>query len=223
MKKFTTTFAILITSLFATFANASLIQTFDLTGNNEGVENTFNFAAGDISLEISAWTTSFASDGSQQEAWQQLGGDFGVYKGSTGLGVFSNDNDGYDLDGGSSDNFAADPDEGLLLQFSQRVYLNDFIISDLGDNDDINLALVNFISPSEIVLTDVFLDIGGLNRTQTYDGFNLLSGQAFMIWVDGGSDDVRFDGLSVTAVNEPHSLLLLGLALVGFSLRRKAK
>lgn len=222
MKNLLVSAAIALFILIPTYSNASLI-TFDLTGNNEGVENTFIFSENSLSLTISAWTTSYDSDNVEQESWQQVLGDYGVYKDSTGLGVVSNGEDGEDLDGGRSGSYETDPDEGLLLEFSQAVYLHDLMVSDLGSNDDINLAIVDFISPTEITLEHIFWDRGrsGSSRDYTYDNLGNISGKAFMVWVDGRSDDVRFDGVSVTAVNEPHALLLLGLGLIGLARRRK--
>ncbi len=91
------------------------------------------------------------------QPWSQVVGDYGVYKDSTGLGVISND--GSDLDGGRSSD-TDDLDEGLLFSFSEQVNFLGFSAGSLTDNDDVNLAIVDFISPTELVLTDIFVDVG---------------------------------------------------------------
>ena len=110
--------------LYATSVNASLIVT-DFSGNNEGVQESFSFVEDNVTLTITGWTVNVNSDQEVISDWSLLSGDFGVYKGSTGLGVYSSIGDGKDLDGGSSDDLD-DLDEGLLFSFSEEVDLLGF-------------------------------------------------------------------------------------------------
>lgn len=208
--------------LLATTANANLIVT-DFTGNNEGVEDSFSFTDEGVTLSVSAWNINVNSNQDVISPWTILTGDAGVYKGSTGLGVVSHDNDGADLDGGSSSNLE-DLDEGLLFVFSEDVNFWGFGGSDLSSNDDINLSIVNVISPGVIETTDIFIDRQADNSGE--DSFLLDSsiiGSAFIVWVDGNDDDVRITQAEYSKIPEPQSILLFGLALVGFSIQRRLR
>ena len=116
------TFILLLPSI----AQAGLINVIDFTGNNEGIAEEFVFTENGVTLSITAWTAGVNSSGTLLNAWTQVDNNFGVYKGSTGLGVRSSLEDGYDLDGGASAQYATDPDEGLLLTFSENVDLLGF-------------------------------------------------------------------------------------------------
>jgi len=198
--------------LATTQVSASLIQVVDFTGNNQGIEDEFVFNQAGVELTVSAWMTNVNSEQDELMPWTALNGfdgsqKIGVYKGSTGFGVVSNEDDGYDLDGGSSANFA-DPDEGLLFSFSEQVNFLGFAAGELSSNDDLNLAIVNFDPMGQLVLTDVFIDVASDDDEDIFAVFPGIVGQHFMVWVDGNDDDVRILDTAFTKVSEPATLLL---------------
>jgi len=198
--------------LATTQVSASLIQVVDFTGNNQGVEDEFVFDQAGVELTVSAWITNVNSEQDELMPWTALNGydgpqKVGVYKGGTGFGVVSNSDDGFDLDGGSSANFA-DPDEGLLFSFSEQVNFLGFAAGELSSNDDLNLAIVNFDSTGQLILTDVFIDVASDYDEDIFAVFPGIVGQHFMVWVDGNDDDVRILDTAFTKVSEPATLLL---------------
>lgn len=115
----------------SSFAHASLVSVFPLWDNTatETVANEMFFNDNGIDLTVSAWTTSYNTAGVQLQPWMQVtGAGLGVFRDENGLGVISSAIDGNDLDGGSSSNFATDPDEGLLFSFSRSVKILDFLV-----------------------------------------------------------------------------------------------
>jgi len=198
---------------------ANPINVIDFMGDNEGVQESFNFQQAGVSLTIQAWITNVNTDGKTLQPWSQVVGDYGVYKGSTGLGVTSNDDDGSDLDGGRSSD-TDDLDEGLLFSFSEQVNFLGFVAGSLSDNDDLNLAIVDFISPTQLVLTDVFVDVGSSYESDIFEVFPGIIGRHFMVWVDSNDDDVRIIDTAFIKVSEPMALSLFCLALVFFNTRR---
>lgn len=206
---------IMVVALFffaTTQVSASLMQVVDFTGNNQGVEDEFVFNQAGVELTVSAWITNVNSEQDELMPWTALNGydgsqKIGVYKGGTGFGVVSNSDDGFDLDGGSSANFA-DPDEGLLFSFSEQVNFLGFAAGELSSNDDLNLAIVNFDPMGQLVLTDVFIDVASDDDEDIFAVFPGIVGQHFMVWVDGNDDDVRILDTAFTKVSEPATLLL---------------
>ena len=189
----------------------------------------FVFMDGSVSLTVTAWVTNVNTEQTFVTPWQRLTGDFGVYKGSTGLGVKSHQNDGSHLDGGSSSELD-DLDEGLLFSFSEDVYFIDFWATYLTENDDFNFSLVTFLTDSTIETRDVFLDIAGLppviyNGQDEYSDVIALDpnakGKHFMIWVDGNDDDARISHVGITQVPEPGVLLLLSFAILLLTVRKR--
>ena len=210
--------------MITTTASAGYI---DFTGVNEGVADEFIFAHDGVTLTISAWTTNVRSsdldpalDQMVVTPWERLLGPYGVYKGSTGLGVISSDTDGSHLDGGEYTELD-DLDEGLLFLFSEQVNFWGFAADYLSSNDDLNLSIVNFLTPTTIETTDIFIDRKSFY--DGYDGFPVFDvvGSAFMIWVDGDDDDVRIGDTYITKVPEPNTLLLFSLVLIGMAVRRR--
>lgn len=206
---------IMVVALFflaTTQVSASLIQVVDFTGDNQGVEDEFVFNQAGVELTVSAWIANVNSEQDELMPWTALNGfdgsqKIGAYKGSTGFGVVSNDEDGYDLDGGSSANLA-DPDEGLLFSFSEQVNFLGFAAGELSSNDDLNLAIVNFDAMGQLILTDVFIDVASDYDEDIFAVFPGIVGQHFMVWVDGNDDDVRILDTAFTKVSEPATLLL---------------
>ncbi|WDE11973.1 PEP-CTERM sorting domain-containing protein [Thalassomonas haliotis] len=209
--------------LITTQVNATIIETISFLGENQGVAESFEFASADVGLTVTAWTTNVNDEQTELAPWQILSGDYGVYNGSTGLGLVSSEHDGYDLDGGSSGNFADDPDEGLLFVFSEQVNLHAFTVGDLSSNDDVNFSWVNLLPSDSLEATNLFVD-----RNDGSDNYQLSSGTlgyAFMLWVDGNDDDVRIESLEFSTVPEPYTLLLLaiGLLLCGYRGMKKGR
>jgi len=212
---------LILALLVSNTSQANLISVIDFTGHNEGVEQSFDFAIDGVSVNVSAWNANVKSNQKFKKKWRQVDSNYGVYKGSTGLGVKSNEKDGVDLDGGKKNRFKKDPDEGLLFEFSELVNFYGFFASDLGSDDDINLSLVEFISPGVIKTTDIFVDIGSDEDEDLFGVFPGVQGLAFMVWVDGKTDDVRIDDIGFTRVPEPSTLLLLALGIIGVRFRKK--
>jgi len=220
---------LLILSLFSFSAVQAAPIYFPLweEGDNELVAEEMMFFNGDLTLTVSAWTGSFNSEGEQLESWTKVqGNDLGVYRDDKGLGVISSLDDGNDLDGGSSGNFANDPDEGLLFVFSRSVNLFDFFVGDLDGSDDFNISMVSFTSPANIELSGSIIDIFGPPFEEEFafdfsqEGFY---SSAFMLWVDGGSDDIEVLGVAITSVASPATLtlILLGAFGVFYSSKRR--
>ena len=207
--------------LVVSTSQANLISVLDFTGNNEGVEQSFDFSIDGVSVNVSAWNANVKDNQEFKKDWRQVDSNYGVYKGNTGLGVKSNENDGFDLDGGKKSRFTTDPDEGLLFEFSELVNFYGFFASELGSDDDINLSIVEFISPGNIKTTDVFVDIGSYEDEDLFGVFPGVQGLAFMVWVDGETDDVRINDIGFTRVPEPSTLLLFALAIIGIKVRKK--
>jgi hypothetical protein len=205
--------------VLSTTASAGYI---DFTGTNEGIEDEFIFNHDGITLTISAWATNVDTNQNVISDWVRLSGTYGVYKGSSGLGVISSDNDGSHLDGGQSSDLS-DLDEGLLFMFSEKIDFWGFAADYLSDNDDLNLSYVNILNSGEITTTDIFIDRQA--NSAGYAGFPIsgVIGTAFMVWVDGNDDDVRIADTYITEVPEPGTLLIFSLALMGMVAQRRLK
>lgn len=213
-------------TLSTTLSHAGTIHQFALWDENdiESVSEEMGFVDGDVSLTVSAWTASFNTQQQQGEDWSKVtGNDVGVYQDYWGLGVISSPGDGNDLDGGSSGDYADDPDEGLLLVFSRRVDVLDIFVGDLDGNDDINFSVVDLTNPDAPVLGNSEVDFYGPDF-QVEWAFGLgpqFTGSAFMLWVDGDSDDVELLGVTVKKVPTPATLLLFMAGLTGLVIRRR--
>jgi len=224
--KFITTFlAALFMLTVASTAHANMINVIEFYGENEGVQDSFIFEKSGVELTVTAWTSNVNSMQEQLSPWSQVSGfdeetKIGVYKGGSGLGVVSNDIDGEDLDGGSSDKIN-DLDEGLLFSFSENVNFLGFAAGDLSVNDDLNLAIVDFISPTSIEITDIFIDVYSDYEEDIFDVFPGIFGKSFMVWVDGNDDDVRILDTAFIKVPEPTSALIFTLALFIFLFKRR--
>jgi hypothetical protein len=210
--------------LLSSVANASPIYVFPFWDDleNETIAEQMVFTDMDLSVTVTAWTTSYNTAGTQLESWQRVTGQgLGVYRDENGLGVISSDDDGNDLDGGSSGNYATDPDEGLLFVFSQQVRILDFFIGDLDSSDDFNLSVVNLTGPDQVELGISEIDVFGPPNQEEFifDFGPDFLGTAFMLWVDGRSDDIEV--LGVAAVPAPAPILILSLTLLAIGVRRR--
>lgn len=204
-------------------SSANIINVIDFIGTNEGVAEQFVFTENGVTLTVSAWTTNVNSNQDILSDWQLLSGPYGVYKGSSGLGVKSNDQDGSHLDGGQSSDLG-DLDEGLLFSFSEEVNILGFYADYLSGNDDLNFSLVTFLTPTSITTTDIFFDAQAslmFDEEGVFFAPDNLIGSAFMIWADGDDDDVRIVDTAFIKVPEPNTLLLFSLLLIGFAVKRR--
>lgn len=218
-------------TLFSSVANANLAIFPLWTDGDTFVENEMLFSDNGLQLSITAWTSSFNTAQDQLQPWQQVVGDgLGVFRNDDGLGVISSEEDGNDLDGGSSDDYFVDgstalddPDEGLLFVFSETVSLFDIFMGDLDSSDDINVSLVDLTNPSSPLLLDSLIDLDppGDDEYEVYDFGNALTGNAFMVWVDGGNDDVEVLGMAVTRVPAPGSVFLFATGLLALRFARR--
>ncbi len=205
-------------------SSANIINVIDFDGTNEGVAEQFVFTENDVTLTISAWTTNVNSTQDVLTDWQLLSGPYGVYKGSSGLGVKSSDQDGHHLDGGQSSDLN-DLDEGLLFSFSEEINILGFYADYLNDNDDLNFSLVTYLTQTSIETTDIFFDQQAsliFDDEGVFFAPDNLIGSAFMIWADGNDDAVRIVDTAFTKVPEPNSLLLFSLFLIGFAFKRRS-
>lgn len=203
--------------------SANIINVIDFTGDNEGVAEQYVFTENGVTLTISAWTTNVNSNQEVLSPWQLLSGQYGVYKGDSGLGVRSNDQDGSYLDGGQS-NDLTDLDEGLLFSFSEEVNILGFYADYLSAGDDLNFSLVEFLTPTSIETTDIFIDQHAslmFDEEGVYFAPEYLTGSTFMIWADGNDDAVRIVDTAFVKAPEPNTMLLFSLTLLGLAFRRK--
>ena len=147
---------------------------------------------------------------------------FGVSVRDNGIDVKSSANDGSKIDGGNSGDYSTDPDEGLLLQFSEAVNIHDFLLSSLSDDDDVNFSIAYFLSPTQIEISDVFVDAPALSYPE--DLFFVPGsaiGTAFMVWVDGASDGVRLKDVAFSKVPEPSTWMLMLFASLMMAVKRR--
>ena len=220
MNKVLSRFVIALLITASNLSHASIINVIDFTGLNEGVQDSFYFEQAGVGLTITAWMGNVNSSQDIVTPFRRIfgvdpvsGEQLGVYKGSTGLGVSANNEDGYDLDGGSSSN-PFDPDEALLFQFTEVVNFLGFAAGDLTGNDDLNLSIANVISDTEIQMIDIFIDRPGFAPDDIFDVFPGILGDTFLVWVDGNDDDVRIIDTAFIKVSEPSGLAIISLALV---------
>lgn len=216
LTRFSVQCAILSLVLCSSVATAQPTFVFPLWDENDTrVENELTFIDNDLILSVTAWTASYNSSGEQLQSWQQVTQDgLGVYQDDNGLGVISSDGDGNDLDGGSSSNYASDPDEGLLFSFNRNINIFDFFVGDLDSSDDFNISNVNFIGGNSISLSNSIIDVYGpdFETEWVFETQEQFGGTSFMLWVDGRSDDIEV--LGVSAIPEPKTLLLFSLSLL---------
>lgn len=213
----------LIGGLFSASVAANTIHVFPLwNGGVATVNETMQFEDNGVDLTVSAWTTSYNDEQVQTQNWQQVTGtDVGVYQDYYGLGVMSSPGEGNDLDGGSSSDYADDPDEGLLFTFSHEVRLLDIFVGDLDDSDDINFSVVDMSSGSPVLGAseiDVFTLSPFEEEVFVFD--TEFVGTSFMLWVDGNNDDVEMLGIAVAKVPAP-APLLIGTGLLFLGARRR--
>ncbi|MCM2681179.1 hypothetical protein [Echinimonas agarilytica] len=120
-------------------ASAGELRVFPLWDNfGTTISQKLNLTDGDLSLSVTAWTSSY-----------------------DGLGVISNDTDGNDLDAGDANEYATDPNEDLLFVFDRRVNLFDIFVGDLSSNDDFNVSYVDVLGAGQLELGDTEFGIKG--------------------------------------------------------------
>jgi len=146
---------------------------------------------------------------------------------SNNLGVSSVAGDGSFMDGGSCStncSSSTDPDEGLLLTFSQivnLVYINFDNFSTSG-SDDFNLTVDGKLTLLDFNFNDTspLASNSGLPGQEDEYNFSGISGTQFLFWADGSSDNFKIDRIEVP---EPTTLgmLVAGVALLGAKRRGK--
>jgi hypothetical protein len=221
MKKTAVLLSLSLQLFISSIAVASPIYVFPFWDNTrtESVANEMQFADDDLSLTVSAWRASYNDDNEEVSPWiKVIGQDLGVYRDENGLGAFSVDGDGNDLDAGTVGD-SDDPDEGLLFVFSEQVTLLDVFVGDLSSNDEINFSLVELLSPTQLELKQSVYDQPGPSGEEEWPFmFNQsFTGSAFMLWLNDDEDDVEVLGIAVTKVPEPSSVLLLAVLLLAFA------
>jgi hypothetical protein len=217
-------------SPFQSFAAIEYI--FDFVNEEEAITlHELEFSVQDLVLTVSAWTTNHNSEQTELEPWTQvLSEENGVFYADRGLGLFSREEDSPFLDGGSSNDYNQDPDEGFLLQFSKEVSIFglsfDFVDA---DEDDINISLVDFASDGSLLLTQTLFDLDIYSPFDDFgfiilDGFSMpMVSSNFLIWVDGDNDSLAFRDVIVESVSAPPGALLSFLAFALLAFRRSSK
>lgn len=214
-----------VASLICSMTTHASVITFDLINDDTPqILESLHLTEGDLSLSIYGWTTSFNSDGDQLEQWQPVEGNgLGIFYADLGLGLVSNDSDGVLFDGGSSGNYDTDPDEGFMLVFNQTVSLELLEFELDGSSDDININAIDLAdSPFWDVsggASDIKIPDDGIATSDLGQPF---ISNAFMVWVDGGNDDVALSAVSVTAVPAPASWLLFLIGALGWRATRQS-
>ncbi len=188
---------------------------YDFTGANTGTHDSLNLTVDGVSVNVTAWANMSAEEGSSP--WFQVTGqNAGVYDGTTGLGVqMGNGSDSNYLDGQSGPADGIDFDEGLMFVFSEPVNLKSVDFAFWDSDDDFNLTIDG---------NDIFHDNGS-------DPFNadlplILAGTPMIVWVDGASDEIRIQELTVEPVPEPATIAILSIGLIGIvggTARRRLK
>lgn len=195
MKFVRITFATVILSFFAIPAEASLV--FDFSGD-QGV---------DVDGQATGTTTVGGITAT-------VSANVGVLnRGTTNFGInspASNETTLIDSDAGK---------EILSISFSESVFIQSFVTRD-GNSATEGSYTIGSSSGTFAQLT------GGGAVTTTFSGGVLLpQGDLFTIQHDNGASGFSFDSITVTAVPEPSSVILLGLgsAAGGLYYRRKTK
>lgn len=208
-------------------AFASVIN-FDLVNEGEAtVEHELFLAEMGVTLSVTGWTTSHNTEQQQLEPWQQVLSDGdGIFYADRGLGLFSGDDDGAYLDGGSSSNYASDPDEGFLLSFSRRVSILGLLFDFVDSSDDINLSMLDVAPDGSFTVTETLYDLEIFNFADEVgflmlvDPTMALTGRHFMVWVDGSSDGLSLVDVVVETVPETHIAALFLFVFGMFAIQR---
>ncbi len=171
-----------------------------------------------VSLDVTAWTIENNGLGEITSMTQIIASGDGLWTGTSGLGVESNNSDGHDLDGGDGSD-ASDPDEGVLLTFSQEVSLGYINFGSFGSNDDFNLTVDGVTYMYDVGQFDTNDYILATPEDDKFV-FADIWGTEILIWADGGNDEFRIDDIDVK-VPEPSIIALLGLGMAGLAFSRR--
>lgn len=193
--------------IFFSIVETASAEMLDFNPTNLGVLGSSPYDSVSLSVDsISVNITAHAIEehnklGTIASMSQITGSDVGVYVSDrNNLGVTSSplDNaDSHGMDGGNPDD-ASDPSEGLQFFFDQFVNLHYINFDDFSGANDFNLTvdgvstLVDFNANSSSPLVD--------DVPSQPDEFNFLNitGQEFLFWADGESDDFRIDRMNVS-------------------------
>lgn len=218
-------------TVFSTPSSATLMQFYASHFNVEADKSYENLSltVEGISVNISAYTISNDGNGTILDLTKVTGQNLGVYvddKDTDGYIGVKSDNKTTNLNG--VDN-ASEPDEGLLFEFDQPVFL-DFIDFDFFTdlkNDSFNLTVDGVNRLLDINANQLASNVQPASKDFGEYTFTGISGTRFLIWGDEGKDDFRIDRIRVTlaptSVPEPSILILFSIGLFGFAYIRHPK
>ncbi len=222
-----TKLALGMAAFLAASVSASAQTTFDFADAGQRGANSangsFNFFVDTLSVNVRAFTFE---NGDVALPFQTATPNDGLFVdsvgGSQGLGLLNGLDEPFSFFASQVDGFANN--EILLFSFNSSVELLNINFDAVGSNDDFTFITDATFGAGGIVGSSIFTaDIPG----STIFGFDPASGPStsFGIAAIGGSDDFLVRGLTVSAVPEPATwlMVMIGVAFVGFVSQRRRR
>jgi hypothetical protein len=208
--------------------------TFSFTSGSVGPEafgNNYSKQIGNLTLTATAWSTT-GSGGTFQSAELEIypGYGMGVCNRNEGVNC-SNSNNNHGLDNRGADDL-------ILFTFSSPVKLGSLSLLQFGGDSDLSLWIgtgtlnPNDLAPAALGTATLLSNSNSADTTRSYTLGSVLGGSytwlAVAARIGQGNDYAKLRALTVAPVAAPvpeantWALMLAGLGLVGFAVRRRA-